>query len=153
MVHSSSVLALNTVVKPALSMTVCVNHLLSSVLLRHISKSASFFQNICGWIVQEHDEFPVSICFSQLKRFPEAHELPLDQLPRMFLRFFVPADDPAAAVDVKRALKCESFCCYDGVILISLGHQLPCLVQILIYRSVLRTQYTLSALPLLEQVY
>ena len=108
MVHSSSVLPVNAVIKPAFAVAVSVDHMLRAIFLRHIRKTAALFQNVCRRVVQEHDEFPVSVRFRKFEGFPEAHKLTLHELLRMTLRLFIPADDPASPVEIKRSFKCKS---------------------------------------------
>ena len=117
-IHPSSVLAVNTVIEPALSVAVRVDHLLRAVLLRHVRKAAALLQNAGGRIVQEHDESVEAVGSGQFEGFPEPPEFPLDQLRGVFLSLLVPARDPPAAVKVERALKCESLGRDQGKILI-----------------------------------
>ena len=64
-IYASTVLSLDTVMEPAFSMAVGIDHLLRSVFLRHIRKAAAFFHDADRRIVQEHYDLTTSMYISR----------------------------------------------------------------------------------------
>ena len=95
MVHPSSVLPVNAVIKPAFAVAVCVDHMLRAVFLRHIRKTATFFQDIRRRVMKEHDVFPVSGVFCQFKGFPKPLQLALHQFFRLLVEGLAGTQNPA----------------------------------------------------------
>ena len=118
MVLSSPVLAVDAVVEPALAVAVRVDHLLRTVFFRHVREAASLFQDAGRRIMQEHDEFAISIRLCQVKRFPKPHQLSGHQFPGVLFLFFVPAHNSASTIDVERSLKSKTFRRDNSVVLV-----------------------------------
>ena len=95
--------------EPAFSVAVGIDHMLRSVFFSHIRKSAPLFKDAGGRIMQEHDEFSETIRLCQFKGSAKPDQFPGNQFLRVFLFLFVPSDDPAPAVQIKRSFKGKSF--------------------------------------------
>ena len=104
MIYSPAILSLDTVMESAFTVTMCIDHVLCTIFLRHIRKTAAFFQNVGRRIVQEHDIFPVSIRLCKLEGFSQTLKLTFDQFLCMDLCFFIPTHDPAAEEEDLRKL-------------------------------------------------